>query len=75
MIELSPYYFSSTDKDNSFTISYYPINDQWRVVISNKKKVTDYWISRDQAINIKDLFVESLNDTDTSKEAIYDDQV
>ena len=73
MIELSPYYFSSTDQYNTFTVSYYPLNDQWRVVISNKKKTTEYWINRDQAANIRDLFVESLNDTDTSQEAIYDD--
>lgn len=75
MIELSPYYFSSNDQDNEFTISYYPINDKWRVVIRNKKKTTEYWISRDQAVNIRDLFVESLRDTDTSREPIYDDHV
>lgn len=66
MIELSPYYFSSTDQHNALTISYYPINDQWRVVIVNKKKTTEYWINRNQASNIRDLFVESLSDTETS---------
>lgn len=73
MIELSPYYFSSADKDHSITISYYPINDQWRIVISNKKKTTEYWINRDQATNIRDLFVESISNTDHSKEVIYND--
>lgn len=68
MIELSPYYFSSTDQHNGLTISYYPINDQWRVVIVNKKKTTEYWVNRNQASNIRDLFVESLRNTETSNE-------
>lgn len=62
MIELSPYYFSSTDDKNSFTISYYPINQKWRVVITNKKKTVEYWLDNNQAQNIVELLSESLND-------------
>lgn len=68
MIELSPYYFSSSDKHHEFTISYYPINDKWRVVTTNKKKTTDYWLTRDQAIHIRDLFIESIKETSTDNE-------
>ena len=62
MIELSPYYFSSTDTKDSFTISYYPINEKWRVVITNKKKTVEYWLDNNQARDISELFNESLND-------------
>lgn len=63
MIELSPYYFSSSDQHNEFTISYYPINDKWRIVITNKKKTTEYWLTRDQASSIRDVLIESISDT------------
>lgn len=62
MIELSPYYFSSTDDKNSFTISYYPINQKWKIVITNKNKMVEYWLDNSQAQNIVELLSESLND-------------
>lgn len=62
MIELSPYYFSSIEKDHSLVLSYYPINQQWKLVITQKKKSVEYWLNKDQAINIRDLLAESLTE-------------
>lgn len=65
MIELSPYYFSSIDKDNNFTLSYYPINQKWRLELISKKKKIDYWLDTNQAKDIRDLLSESLQELDS----------
>lgn len=67
MIELSPYYFSSVSKDDSFTISYYPINQKWRLQLISKKKKIDYWLDINQAKEIRDLLSESLQEIEQSQ--------
>lgn len=62
MIELSPYYFCSVSKDESFTVSYYPINQKWHLQLISKKKKIDYWLDQNQAKEIRDLLSESLQE-------------
>lgn len=66
MIELSPYYFSSTDQKQSFTIIYYPINKQWKIELTDKNKKIDYWLDKNQAKEIRDLLSESIQEIEES---------
>ena len=68
MIELSPYYLSSTDQKQSFTISYYPINQKWKIELTDKKKKIDYWLDKNQAKEVRDLLIESLQEIEQPNE-------
>lgn len=73
MIELSPSYFYSKDKDHSLEIGYYPINNKWRLLLENKGITTEYWIDFEQAKNLRDVFDEPIRTIENKqKQAIVE---
>lgn len=62
MLPLTPEYFSSTDKNNTFIFTFYPKSKQWRIVVANKQNHADYWLDLEQAKNVRDLLIDSIEE-------------
>lgn len=60
MIELSTSYFYSKDKNNTFIFTFYPKSKQWRIVVANKQNHAYYWLDLEQAKNVRDLLIDSI---------------